>query len=393
MAIVERLDKDGKRRYQVRIAVRDASGKRINQTIDTFGSKREAEKAERDALVERDKGTLLVPDRTTVGELLDRWLEVDVPRTVKPENMVTYEVIVRKHLKPAFGSMPVRNLTVEQIERFYADLQASGYSSSLIKKCHMRLSAALRMAKRWGIVAENVCDVVKPPKLTYRQPTAWTPMEVSAFLLEAEGDGMHPYWNLAIETGARTSELLGVSWIDINFEKGTLRFGRQVVRLLNGTPIVKLDAKTEAGRRTVRLTAHMMDELRNYRQRWLERKLAASEWENSHDLVFCTASGRPINARHVRRSFDRLVTASGVTAISPHGMRRTHITHAIGAGGNLKAVAARVGHRDLTTTIGVYQQLTGGMDDELLALVEAIVPRHSTAASSSTKHPRTGRNQ
>lgn len=383
MAVVERLDRDGKRHYQVRIAVRDPkSGKRANQTIGTYRTKRDAEKAERDAMTERDRGTLLAPDRTTIGELLDKWLAVDVPRTVKPENLVTYEIVVRRHLKPAFGDVLVRKLTVEAVERFYADLQTAGYSSSLIKKCHMRLSSALRLAQRWGLVTANVCDVARPPKITATQGKAWTPSEVGAFLIEAEGDGMHPYWSLAVETGARTSELLGVSWNDVDLDRGTVRFGQQVVRLLHGTPIVKQDAKTEAGRRTVRLTLHLTDELRTHRRRWLERRLAAPAWENPHDLVFCTASGRPINARHVRRSFDRLVDASGVTPIAPHGMRRTHVTHAIGAGANLKAVAARVGHRDLTTTIRTYQQLTAGMEDELLAVVEAIVPRRAKAASS-----------
>lgn len=382
MAIEKRMDHAGKPAYRVRIATRHAlTGRRANQTVGTFRTKREAEKAEANAITQREQGTLLKPDRTTVGELLDRWLEVDIPRTVKPENRVTYEVVIRKHLKPAFGTVLVRRLTVEAVERFYADLQSAGYSSSLIKKCHMRLSSALKLAQRWGLVTVNVCEVAKPPKIAYKQQKAWTPDEVGAFLIEAEDDGMHPYWSMALETGARTSELLGVSWHDLDLERGTVRFGQQVVRLLRGTPVVRQDAKTEAGRRTVRLTAYLVDELRTHRRRWLERKLAAPAWENPHDLVFCTGSGRPVNARHVRRSFDRLVAASGVTPISPHGMRRTHVTHAIGAGANLKAVAARVGHRDLTTTIRTYQQLTAGMEDELLAVVEAIVPRRSRATA------------
>jgi len=376
MSIMKRIGADGKNRWLVRIESPDpVSGKRRRITVGTFRTKREAEREEAKAITQRERGTLLLPDRTTVAELLDRWMEVDVPRTVKPENLVTYEIIVRRHLKPAFGNVLVRGLSVERVERFYADLQAAGYSSSLIKKCHLRLSAALRLAKRWGIVSENVCDVVKPPRLAYRQPDIWTPSEVGAFLLEAEHDGMHPYWSLAVETGARTSELLGLAWPDVGLDSGTLRIGRQVVRLLHGTPIIKQDAKTEAGRRTIRLTGAMVESLRTHRRRWLERKLAAPEWESAHDLVFCTGSGRPVNARHVRRSFDRLVRASGVTPISPHGMRRTHVTHAIGAGANLKAVAARVGHRDLTTTIRTYQQLTAGMEDELMGIVEAMNPR------------------
>jgi integrase len=379
MAILKRVSEaTNKTSYQVMIDRRDpATGQRKRVTIGTFRTKKEAEKAEREAMTERDRGTLLSPDRTTVSELLDRYLEVVVPRTVRPENIVSYESIIRRQLKPALGAVRVRSLTVEQVELFYASLQAAGYSSSLIRKCHMRLAAALRLGQRWNIVAENVCDTAKPPKLAYKQPDVWTPHEVRAFLDVAEGDILHLYWLLAVETGARTSELLGVSWNDVNFERGTIRFGQQVVRLLHATPIVKQDAKTETGRRTIRLTPDMLAELRAYRTGWLARKLAAPDWDNPHELIFCTANGRPLNARNVRRSFDRLVKAAGVKPISPHGIRKTHITATVAAGGNIKAVAARVGHRDVSTTLKTYTQLIPQMEEDLMEIVETVVPRRS----------------
>jgi integrase len=379
MAILKRVSKaTNKTSYQVMIDRRDpATGQRKRVTIGTYRTKKEAEKAEREAMTERDRGTLLNPDRTTVGELLDRYLEIDVPRTVRPENAVNYELTIRRHLKPALGAVRVRSLTVEQVERFYASLLEAGYSPSLIHKCHLRLSTALRLAKRWNIVTENVCDVAKSPKVTYKQPEVWTPQEVRAFLDIAEDDALHPYWLLAVETGARTSELLGVSWNDVNFERGTIRFGQQVVRLLHGTPIIKQDAKTETGRRTIRVTPDLLAELRSYRTRWVEKRMAAPEWDNPHDLIFCTASGRPLTSHNVRRSFDRLVKAAGVKPISPHGIRKTHITATVAAGGNIKAVAARVGHRDVSTTLKIYTQLIPQMEEDLMAIVEAVVPRRA----------------
>ena len=98
MALIDRLDRDGKRRWQVRIAVRDADGKRRNQTIGTYATKRDAAKAEREALTQYERGTLLRPDSTTVGELLDEWLRVEMPRTVRPENRQPYEIVVNRHL-------------------------------------------------------------------------------------------------------------------------------------------------------------------------------------------------------------------------------------------------------------------------------------------------------
>jgi len=378
MSITKRKTKDGKNRWLVRIESPDPiTGKRRRITVGTFATKREAEREEAKAITARDRGTLLEPDRTTVGELLERYLETEVPRTVRPENRQEYEIVVRKHLKPALGAIQVRKLKVEHVERLYANLQAAGYSSSLIKKCHMRLGAALRLAKRWNIVAVNVCDDVKPPKLSYRQPRVWTLEEVAAFLQAAKGDPHYAYWLLAVETGARTSELLGVSWHDIDFERGTIRFGNQVVRLQRGTPIVKQDAKTESSRRTIRLTADTLAELQRERVRWLEKRVAAMAWDNQHDLVFCTPSGRPLNARNMRRSFDRLVQKAGVTRITPHEIRKTHITTMVASGGNLKAVAARVGHRDPTTTLKTYTSLVPQMEDELQEIVDTVMSRRA----------------
>lgn len=382
MSITKRADANGKARYLVRVESPDPlTGKRRRVTVGTFPTKREAEKAEAKAITERERGTLLNPDTTTVGELLDRYLEVEVPQTVKPENRTEYDVVIRKHLKPTLGAVKVRKLTVEHVERLYADLQAAGYSSSLIKKCHMRLGAALRLAQRWTIIHDNVCDVVKPPKLTYKRPEIWTPADIAAFLDAAVDDDLYVYWLLLVETGARTSELLGIAWDDIDFERETLRLGAQVVRLLKGTPIVKQDAKTDAGRRTIRLTAGTVGELRAYRKTWLAWKLASGEpGGNPHNLVFSAPSGRPRNARNVRRSFDRLVRVAGVKPISPHGIRKTHITTTIARGANVKAVAARVGHRDITTTLKTYTALTASMDDALMGIVEAVVPRRKNAA-------------
>ncbi len=382
MAIVERRDASGKRHYQVRIAVRDADGKRTNQTIGTFPTKKAAATAERDALVERDRGTLLRPDTTTVGELLDEWLRVEMPRTVRPENRQTYEIVVNKHLKPAIGAIPARKLTVEHVEKLLADMQRRGLSSSLITKARMRLSSALKMGQRWGIVATNVAEAVKPPTITYKKAKIWTPVDVNAFLATAADDAHWPLWLLYVELGARTSELLGLAWADVDLDVGTLRLGRQTVRLLNGTPTLKDGGKSKAAGRTVRLTSGTVAEVKAYRKVWTARKLVAGPDWNPDGLLFTTGTGKPLSANNTRRSFDRLVSAAGVEAITPHGVRKSAITLTLANGASPKAVASRVGHADSRVTLDIYSSITSDMDDALLDIVSAIVPARSTAVSS-----------
>jgi integrase len=380
MALVERIDKAGKRRWQVRIAVRDDSGKRQNRTIGTYGTKAEARKAERDALTQQERGTLLKPDATTVAELLNEYLRVEVPRTVRPENRQPYESIIRNHLKPTLGPLLARKLTVEHVEKLLADMQERGLSSSLVSKTRMRLSSALKLGMRWGIVGTNVADVAKPPTITYRKSAIWTPTQVATFLEHASRDDLWPLWLLMVETGARTSELLGLAWDDVNLDGGTLRIGRQVIRLLKGTPTVKDGGKSQAASRSIRLTPGTVTELRNYRTRWLKRQLAASAW--SGDFLFCTRDGSPLSANNLRKVYDRLVTAAGVPPITPHAIRKTAITLALANGASPKAVAMRVGHADSRVTLDVYSSITSDMDDALLDIVTAIVPKRTVAGSA-----------
>ncbi len=96
--------------------------------------------------------------------------------------------------------------------------------------------------------------------------------------------------------------------------------------------------------------------------------------DNLHHLVYCTASGRSIYPAHLRRSFNRMVTQAGARPITPHGMRKTHINLLVAVGGNIRAVAARVGHRDVTTTLQTYTQLVPQMERELLALETRMIP-------------------
>ncbi|MBA2469217.1 MAG: Arm DNA-binding domain-containing protein, partial [Chloroflexia bacterium] len=145
MAIVQRIDKDGKRRWQVRIAVRDANGKRQNRTIDTFATKKEAQRAEREALSARDRGAVIGPDRLTVAELVDGWLALKAP-AVSKNSARDYEGVARLHIKPAVGSIRVQRLSGETLQAAYTGWREAGLSPAMIRKCHVVVSQSLDLA-------------------------------------------------------------------------------------------------------------------------------------------------------------------------------------------------------------------------------------------------------
>src|SRR5918993_4882821 len=113
----------GKPHWRVRVWVDDpASGKSRLQTVGIFASKTEAQREGAKAVEQRQRGTLLQPTDMTVGELLDLWLEQEMPKTVRPENQENYRIVVNKHLKLGLGSTRVQRLSVQAIEAFYAAL-------------------------------------------------------------------------------------------------------------------------------------------------------------------------------------------------------------------------------------------------------------------------------
>jgi integrase len=377
MAILSRTSKStGKTSYQVLIDRRDPdTNTRKRVVVGTYRKLGAAKKAEREAMVERDRGTLVDPQKMTIGALLDTYLTTEVPKSVSLENRQGYQIVVDKHLKPALGHIKVQRLTAQHVDALYSTLIEREYSASLIRKVHQRLSAALRLAVRWQIVRRNVCEAVTLPKMTTKPPKVWTPQEAARFLATARdgGESLVMYVTLMAETGARTSELLGVSWKDVDFDRNTIRFGAQVVRLMGGTPIVKAGGKTESAVRTIRLTMPTMEALREHRKAWVAAKLSATEWADAHELIFVSKTGRPLNARNVRRAFDRMVKLAGVPEITPHGVRKSHITAAIAAGAPMKAVSSRVGHRDLATTLKIDTALTRGQEDSMLDIVSALM--------------------
>ena len=298
-SLEERPRASGKPHWRVRVWVDGPiSGTRKLQTVGIYASKTDAQREGARAVEQRQRGTLLQPTDMTVSELLDVRLEQEMPKTVRPENQDSRTGSSSSSTSnPPSGPPAYNGSACKRLRRSMARSPTRD-NSSLIRKCHLRLSSALRLARRWGWIAQNPCDVATVPKLTYKEPDVWTPVDTAKFLKRSATDSLHPYWALAVETGARTSELLGLSWSDLDGERETLTIGRRAVRLVKGTPILKDGAKTAAGRRTIRLTESMLAALRTHHDRQQRHRTAQLDRQRSHlpDILGEAGQSRPCPA-------------------------------------------------------------------------------------------------
>lgn len=396
MAIVKRTDRNGKARYMVRVESTDPlTGKRRRVTAGTFGSKREAERAEAKAIADRERGTLLGPDRTTVGELLVDWL-TSKRGEISANSFRDYEVIIRRHLTPALGEVRVQKLTAARLEAQYAAWADAGMSARLIRGCHMRLSQAMKRAVRFGLIGANPCDAVKPPKLGRPKASTWGPDEARVFLATAEAmpvltragdtgrrrpDTLWPLWPLLLREGLRRGEALGLRWRDVNLDRGTAHIVQTVApdKSAKGRAIIQERTKTNAGARTVRLTAATVAELREHRDRQTFARKAAGEAWQDHDLIITTATGGPINPGNVIRSFERIIAAATMPdgarlrRIRVHDLRHTAATLLLLAGTPAKVVSERLGHASISITLDLYSHVLPDMQDAAASAMDQIL--------------------
>ena len=377
MALYRRESVKGRPHWQVVIDQRDPeTGARRRVVVGSFASKRDAEKAERDALAMRDRGTLVVPSRMTMRELLTSWLE-SKRGEIGSQAWVDSEIVVRKHLVPALGDVRVQALTASRIQAAYDAWRAAGESAWQVRGFHNRLSQALDRAERFGVIHANPCRAARPPRLEQKRVSVWNAAEAITFLDAAKDDGLHPLWHLLLLEGLRRGEGLGLRWRDVDLDTGAAVVVQTVVadKQNRGAALIQKRTKTNAGSRSVRLTQTTIEALKEHRKVQNARRLAAPEWED-HGLIVCTGRGTPVNPANVSRSLDRLRRTANLPEIRVHDLRHSSATLLLSAGIPIKIVSERLGHTKASVTIDLYQHVIGGMQDDAAAAIDrAITPR------------------
>ena len=280
------------------------------------------------ALSDREGGLLFDAGHLTLGEYLVRWLSDSVRSTVRASTYERHEQLVRCHIRPALGEIKLKALTPAHVRRLISDKLGGALAAGTVRKMHSTLHKALSQAVSDGLIPRNAAAVQAPsPAPEEMRPLSET--EARAFLNAAgeSGDRFEPLYVLAITTGLRRGELLGLRWDDADLERGTLRVGRALVR--EGGRHTLGETKTRRGRRLVNLTPRTVAVLKGHRKRQLEQRVELAGLYEDHGLIFASEIGTPLNPENlVKRSFKPLLKRSGLPEIRFHDLRHTCATPA-----------------------------------------------------------------
>jgi integrase len=360
--------------YQVDLTA-PGSDERRKRSSSGYATKADAERELRALMRTQDTGTYAkASSDLTVAEFLGDWLDHCQDRVhgldMKQRTFEGYRSHVRTHIEPAaVGTVTLTRLTRKHVRAFYRDLRENGMTPATLHRVHSTLRGALAWAVEEEILTENPAKGAHkaPRKTNSATPDPWTEEETRAFLNHPEivEDTLRVVWHVAAMTGMRRSEVLALTWSDLDAEKRSIRIRAAVVRSEDRGLMTNPPKTWES--RTLTLPETVVDDLERHgtEQERIRNWVARSDWVEN-DLIFPNDNGGLRDPDAVTRRFVRLVKRAEMRRIRLHDLRHGHASHLIRRGATPVLVQQRLGHRNIEVTLGVYGHLWS--HDEMAAV-------------------------
>lgn len=342
-----------------------------------FKTEKEALDRRRVLLNELAQGTIATGPQQTVKQFLEYWLEDVYKPSVRLSTVRNVKVLMYKHIIPALGHVKLQKLTAQQVQSFYAKKLKEGMAPSRIKSIHLSLHNALEHARRVKLVAFNVCKDVQLPKQQKSEKHFLTPEQARMLLQYVKGHQLEVLITVALTTGLREGELIGLRWSDIDFERGILNVAR-TVSYLPHHGFVEGDPKTKTSARTIYLPSFVVDMLKQHRITVKEKRLlGGASWVN-RDLVFPARNGNYIIFNSLLRQFYKVLDAAGLPRIKFHDLRHSAATLLLSMGVEMKVIQEILGHSSIVITADLYSHVLPHMHTDAMHRMDSFFDSSSS---------------
>ncbi|MEK3686741.1 tyrosine-type recombinase/integrase [Paenibacillus sp. FSL R10-2736] len=323
-------------------------------------------------------GVYVHPDKVTLGEWLDNWLNVTVKLSLRDTTWLLYESLVRNHIKEVLGKIQLSKLKAANVQKFYnekltqgrKDGKEGGLSAQTIRHFHKVLNSALDQAVAEKFLSENIMSAVKQPKLLHKEMQILNKDQIRQFLetLKAHKDYQkyYPMFLLELYSGLRRGELLALRFKDILVNQSAIKIVQQVVKV-GGKNVVR-EIKTTAGQsRKIVIPTEILNILILIKHSRIDQFKSLGVENELHGLeeqyIFSNSLGGYIKPRNFVRIFKAILKAAELPlSIRFHDLRHTFATTiSLEQGIDIKTLQADLGHNDISTTLNRYGHVTNEM--------------------------------
>lgn len=301
---------------------------------------------------------------------------------LEPRTVTSYGSILRCHFD-GIGQVPLAKLTPVALQQHYTR-KLGTRASTTVAHIHAFFHVVLENAVKLGILPRNPSDSLDAPPL---KPKEFTPLSEAQLLVLKEavrGDPYEAAYVLAVSTGMREAELLGLCWEDIDWQRQQVRVEQTLKRL--GDRFELRRTKSRASRRTIPLPAYAAQVLRAWQARQAqEHELMGTAWGETWGLVFTTLAGQPIHYSHLLYCFRRVLKRAGLPVQTRiHDLRHTFATLLLKRGVHIKVVSGLLGHNSVEITLRIYGHVTPRMQGTAVAEINALLPALAVANTVAT---------
>ncbi len=331
-------------------------------------TRREAADKLHAAMEARLRGASLATAGLTTAMFLERWLKQSVSPKVRPKTYDGYESLVRLHIVPALGAIPLEKLGPQDVQVLLNRKVVEGLAPKTVLYMRGVLRTALNRAVRWGLVTRNAAALTDPPRYTPKEVRYLQLDEIRLLLDAIKGDRLEALFLAAIALGMRQGELLGSRWSDVDLDAARWHVRRQLQRRA-GT-VTYAEPKTSRGRRTLDLPASLVAALRSHRARQLEERLVAGDqWLDAH-LVFSTLLGGPLDGTLVTKRLQHLALTADIRGLRFHDLRHTCATLLLAQQVPARVVMELLGHSQIGLTMNLYSHVIPALRKEAAERME-----------------------
>lgn len=369
-------------------------------------TKKEAEAALRKALQEYENAGLhFEPSEISVADYMDYWFKNYVMVNCKYNTQSAYEIIIRNHIKPALGVYKLKSLTPAVLQEFINGKYLSGISKNHLTNIMTVLSGSLKYAVHPSkFIRENPMQYVKYPKYEHSKT------EINHKVITTEefnhiierfpmGTTFHIPIMIGYYTGCRIGEVTGLTWDDIDLEKGTIDVNKILYKRNKNWYFGS--TKTKSSVRTIKIGKTLIDALKQHKKWQMENRLKygkhftqqyeVEEMDGNEKLrrvyslelsidagtakpiyMVCTKENGEIATPDTFKYASRVINYSLGIPFNFHSLRHTHATRLIENGANIKDVQLRLGHANIETTLNTYTHATEKMAEQSVEIFEKV---------------------
>ena len=349
-------------------------------------------KNEKDALKQQvafeiavQQGTITLTGKLKVAAFAQQWFDEHCRKNLAPKTQRSYLNHLNNRILPALGHIDINNLRPQHIIKFLNDIQESAsrfdgregkVSDESFSYCFRVLSSMLQDAVQWQVIPSNPCKRVEAPKVARKKIKVMDEQSVDRMLdaLQEEPLKYRTIIMLAIDSGLRLGELMGLKWTDVDLEHSIISI-EKANQALSKIGIFTKSTKNNPSVRNVVISNNSKTLLTIYRQEQLKTRIQLGEKWMDEGWLFTQWNGKPMYPGTPSQWFRNFLKRHDLPHMRFHALRHLSATVLIAQGVPLKNVSSRLGHSDIRTTANIYSEALQSVDRQAAAKMDEFLTR------------------